>query len=98
LEGSWAAGVEARRADTDSLVFWPATGRATETPPRVFDPEGRPFARVRGDAGGWTIGPFDLPGLYRIAAEDGESGADAWQASDCEVSKRFCALARRDQA
>lgn len=57
---------EERRVDTDSLAWWPASGSAVETAPRVQDPAGRPFPRVAAEAGGWTLGPFPRAGLYRI--------------------------------
>jgi len=88
FEGAWAAGIQSHHADTDSLAWWPARAGARnagagDRPPQVTDPDGDPFGRVRGDAGGWWIGPFDRPGLYRItpaATRDGMDGEAAWLA------------------
>ncbi len=71
---AWAAGIQSRHTHTDSLVWWPATADAPMTAPRVTDPEGNPFRRVRADAGGWWIGPFDHAGLYRMT--EGGVGGD----------------------
>ncbi len=79
-EGAWAAGIESREVETDSLAWWPAGTEAPGTPgaaPRVSDPDGNPFRRVREDAGGWWIGPFDRPGLYRLMVEGTQTGAPA---------------------
>lgn len=74
-DDTWAAGIRSHHADSDSLVWWPATADAPRTAPRVSDPDGNPFRRVRADAGGWWIGPFDQTGLYRIT-EDGPHADD----------------------
>jgi hypothetical protein len=63
LEQAGTGGIEPRTVDTDSLVFLPS---ADENPPRVMDPDGNPFSRLRAEAGGWIAGPFDQPGLYRV--------------------------------
>lgn len=84
FEGAWATGIASREVATDSLAWWPATPETADRPPYVWDPEGHPFPRVRGDAGGWWIGPFDRAGLYRIAAGSGTAGAEAASARDAD--------------
>jgi hypothetical protein len=64
---------ELRFTDADSLWTFPASESGEL---RVTDPGGAPFPRVRRDPSGWRIGPFDLPGLYRAAA-DGDTAVAA---------------------
>jgi len=66
LEAGWSAGIEEHLVETDSSAWWPARNPGLDEAPRVLDQYGTPFARVRPEANGWTIGPFDNPGLYRI--------------------------------
>jgi hypothetical protein len=88
LAQTWSGGVESRHVDTDSLLFIPsawafpdgadggsgAHPSADKNPPRVIDPDGKPFTRLQPEAGGWMAGPFDRPGLYRLA--------DSWFAAN----------------
>jgi hypothetical protein len=67
LETSWAAGVRSVAIDTDSLTWLQSPSGMDLEPPRVLDPSGEPFVRRRAELGGWTLGPFDEPGLYRIS-------------------------------
>jgi hypothetical protein len=77
VAGVWSEAVEPQRTETDSL-FWIASHSAAEVDvPRIVDPRGETFTRVRAEAGGFTVGPFDEPGLYRI-----ESPRGGWLAVD----------------
>jgi hypothetical protein len=91
LAKAWAAGIESRTVDTDSLRLLPTGGTAArgdmdggeERPPHVIDPDGKAFTRLRSVPGGWVAGPFDKPGLYRVESpEDADPGETQWFAAN----------------
>jgi hypothetical protein len=91
LAKAWAAGIESRTVDTDSLLLLPALGTdaldgkdgGDERPPHVIDPDGKPFTRIRSEPGGWVAGPFDKPGLYRVeSSEAADPGTTQWFAAN----------------
>ncbi len=71
LAKAWAAGIESRSIDTDSQLVIADADKGEgedvgEGTLRVFGPQGDRFREMRGEPGGWILGPFNRQGVYRV--------------------------------